>query len=211
MKKIKSNWSRLRRLFNNTPKAHLYHSSYFTHHCSFFPLASKAIFGTVHQALDVATVLYDNENANQGSYDGQREGKLVIHRIRGATVAHDREDNQHNAGANAPHRNILGRNSQNNPHTKCGKGSDRAKAKEDTQCSKNTLTTAETGKAGVAMAKDDQKTGYQGKPGGIICATSFNLSLAHNRSNERTKETLQQVHEHNRKGGLPAKDTESIG
>ena len=67
------------------------------------------------------------------------------------------------------------------------------------------------------MPENHQKTRNKGNPGQvgnvpeggeISCGR---LGFAHLDGDERSKETLQQIHEHHGKGGLPAQHTEGVG
>ena len=114
---------------------------YLIFHSSLLSLAAEPILGSVHQTLDVALMLDDDEQSDDDGDDHQGEGDGVVYRIWqigdscGLQVSHDGYGDECSAGSDTTYGNVLGCNRQNNPDAKCGKCRDRTQAEEHAQCS----------------------------------------------------------------------------
>ena len=68
----------------------------------------------------------------------------------------------------------------------------------------------ETGKASEAVAENHEEACKERNPCTVIGTASGDLSFAHFLGDERSKETLQKIHEHDRESRLPAEHAECI-
>ena len=155
-------------------------------------------------------MLHNHENCHHKARNHQTQVDIV-RRERQFQIAHHRKSPESNAGTDAPYRNILGRNREDNPHAKGGKSRNGTKGQENTESGKHTLASTETSKASEAMTQNHQQARHHGEPCGIILATSGNLRGTHLHGNPRAKEPFEQIHEHHGERRLPAQHAERVG
>ena len=80
-----------------------------------FPFTAKTVLSAVQKALDVGLVLHNHENRDQKA--GNHESEVnVIGREGQLEVAHHRKGPERDSCTDAPHRNVLRREREDNPH-----------------------------------------------------------------------------------------------
>ena len=99
---------------------------------------------------------------------------------------------------------------KDNPESKCAKNREWRNGEEHTEGSEHTLTTAESSKASKAVAENHEKACNKRHPSAVISTASGDLSFTHFLSDKRSKEALEQIHEHDWERRLPTKHTECI-
>lgn len=154
-------------------------------------------------------MLNDDEHAHNDAQDHLPEVDGFKVQIRASKAEHGK-NRKHCATANAPHRNVLRGKREQNPHTKGNQNRNRIDGEEHAKCRQDALATAETSKAGKAMAKNHEEARHKRNPGTVISTTGSHLRLAHLDGDERAKEALEQIHKNNRERGLPAQNAEGI-
>ena len=174
-----------------------------------FALRAEAVLGAVEEALDVRLVLHDDEYGdNHGeNHLAKVDAFEVVFR---ADIAKHGKCTEKPAPKDATDGDIFRGDREDNPEGKCAKNRKRGNCKEHAKSSKHTLTTAETGKAGKAVAENHEETCKERNPCTVIGTASGDLCFAHFLSDKRSKEALQKVHEHDRESWLPAKYAECI-
>ncbi len=177
------------------------------------PLTPESILRAVHQALDVGLVLNNDKHAHNDAQNHLPEidrFKVVGAKNVPGKVAINAKNRKHGATADAPDRDILCRKREENPHAKRNQDRNRVDGEEHAQSSQDALTAAETGKASKAVAKNHEEASDKRNPGAVIGTTGSHLGGTHLLCDERAKEALQQIHEHDRERGLPAQNAEGI-
>ena len=174
-----------------------------------FSLAAEAVFSAVEEALDVRLVLHDNEHSNNHSKNHLTEVDAfeVVFR---ANIAKDRQCAEKPAPENATDGDVLRGDREENPKSECAKDCERRNSEEHAKSCEHALTTAETGKASEAVAKNHEEACNKRNPSAVIGTASGDLSFAHFLCDKRSKEALQKVHEHNGERRFPSKHAECI-
>ena len=174
-----------------------------------FSLGAEAVLGAVEEALDVRLVLHDDEHSdNHGeNHLAKIDAFEVVFR---ADIAKDGKCAKKPAPEDATNGDVFRGDREDNPEGKCAKNSQGRNRKEHAKCSKHALTTAEASKAGEAVAENHEETCNKRDPCAVIGAASGDLCFAHFLGDERSKETLQKIHEHDRESRLPAEHAECI-
>ena len=155
-------------------------------------------------------MLHNHENRHNKASNHQTQIDIV-RRKRQFQVTHHRKNPEGNTSTDAPYRNILGRNRENNPHAKSSKGRNGAKGKENAQGRKHALASTESRKTSEAVAKNHQQARHQRHPMGVILATGSNLRGAHLHGNPRAKESLEQIQEYYGERRFPAQHAKRVG
>ena len=178
-------------------------------HPLLFSLTAKSVFGAVEEALDVRLVLHNDEHGDNHSKNhlAEVDAFKVVFR---AEIAKHREYAEQTATKDATDRHVLRRSREENPESKCAKDRQGRNSEEHTKSSEHALTTAETGKAGKAVAKNHEKACDKRNPCTVIGTTSGHLRFAHFLSDKRSEKALEQIHEHDRERRLPAEHAECI-
>lgn len=174
-----------------------------------FALGAEAVLGAVEEALDVRLVLHDDKHSDNHSENhlAKVDAFEVVFR---ANIAKHRKSAEKPATENATDRHIFRSDREKNPEGKCAKDSQGRNCKEHAEGSEHALTTAETSKASEAVAENHEEASDERYPCAVIGAASGDLSFAHFLSDKRSKETLEQIHEHDRERRLPAEHAECI-
>ena len=172
-------------------------------------LRAKAVLGAVEEALDVRLVLHNDEYGdNHGeNHLAKVDAFEVVFR---ADIAKDGKCAKKTATKDATDRNVFRGGSEENPEGECAKDCQGRNGEEHAKCSKHALATAETGKAGETVAENHEKASNKRHPSAIIGTAGCHLGFAHLECDKRSEETLQKVHEHDRKSRLPAEHAECI-
>ncbi len=172
-------------------------------------LAAEAVFSAVEEALDVRLVFDDDEHGDNHSENHLAEVDAfeVVFR---ANIAKDRKCAEKPAPEDAADRHVFRGNCKENPKSECAKNRQGRNCEEHAKCGKHTLTTAETGKASEAVAKNHEEASNERYPCAVIGTASGDLSFAHFLCDKRSEKALEQIHEHNGERRLPSKHTECI-
>ena len=174
-----------------------------------FSLGAEAVLGAVEEALDVRLVLYDDEYSDNHGEDhlAKVDAFEVVFR---ADIAKHGKCAEKTATEDATDGDVLRGDREDNPEGKCAKDCERGNGEEHAESRKHALTTAETCKAGKAVAENHEEACKERHPCTVIGTASGDLSFAHLLSDKRSKKALQKVHEHDRESRLPAEHAECI-
>jgi len=180
-----------------------------TSYCLLFPLAAETVLGAVEEALDVRLVLHDDEHGDNHSKNhlSKVDAFEVVFR---ANIAKNGKCAEKTATEDATDGDVFRGDRENYPEGKCAKDCKRGNGQEHAKCGKHALATAEVSKAGEAVAENYEEASDKRNPCTVISTASGDLSFAHFLSDERSKEALEQIQEHNRESRLPTKHTERI-
>ena len=154
-------------------------------------------------------MLHDDEHGDNHSENhlAKVDAFEVVFR---ADIAKHRKCAEKPAPENATDGDVLRGDREENPEGKCAKDCQGRNGEKHAKCGKHTLTTAETGKAGKAVAENHEETRNKRHPCAVIGTASGDLCFAHFLSDKRSEEALQKVHENDRESRLPAEYAECI-